>query len=87
MLVIETFNAIQNDSWTKELTCLVKTDTARKWKALLVLLRRMVLELIISIIFSYINIYTYTHTSKYFTFAYNIGRVLVYRLYYQMIEN
>lgn len=78
MLVIDTFNAIQNNSWSKELTCLVKTDIARKWKALLVLLRRVVLELIISIIFSHINIYTYTHASKYFTFAYNIGCVLVY---------
>jgi len=61
MLVIETFNAMQNNSWTKEMTCLVKTDIARKWKAPLVLLRRMVLELIISIIF-FLHKYLYIYT-------------------------
>jgi len=60
MLVIETFNAMQNNSWTKEMTCLVKTDIARKWKALLVLLR-MVLELIISINF-FLHKYLYIYT-------------------------
>jgi hypothetical protein len=51
MPVFETFKAIQNNSWIKELTCLAKTDIARKWKAVVVVLRRMVLELNISIIF------------------------------------
>lgn len=51
MPVFETFNAIQNNSWTKKLTCLAKTDIARKWKALVVVLRRVVSELSISVTF------------------------------------